>query len=80
MLPARLWSGVKHISRDILGPYDFDLIDFDFEFKFFRHGGHVSHRTDLQWAEKINTKLTNAYIVRQKTKTLFTKFLINKLK
>ena len=28
------------------------------DFNFFRHGGHVSQRTDLQWAVQINTKIT----------------------
>ena len=49
----------------------FDLI------KFFRHGGHVSHRTDLQWAVQIDTKLTKAYIIE---KTLFTKLSYKQIK
>ena len=50
---------------------------FDFDFKLFRHGGHVSQRTDLQWAVQINTKLTKAYITK---KTLFTKFSYDQIK
>ena len=52
----------------------FEAVDFDF--KLFRHGGHVSQRTDLQWAVQINTKLTKVYITK---KPYLQNFLINKL-
>ena len=54
------------------------LIDFiRFGFKFFRHGGHVSQRTDLQWAVQINTKLRKTYVIK---KPYLQNHLINKLK
>ena len=48
--------------------------------KFFRHGGHISDRTDLQLAVQINTKLRKAYIYIHNEKHYLQDCLINKLK